>query len=658
MTQRRLAVHAPAGAVLAAWVWWATRDGGYAALEWAPVALALLALLAALVAGGRPALPTGPLRVVVLALAAGVAWNALSLLWAPSPATAWANAAQLFVYLAVAWVLALLPWRPGSALALAIAWSAGVAAVGLGAVVETLAAADMGALFPELRWAGPLGYANATAAAAALALPAPLVLAARPGLPVPAQAAAVAGATFLGAFALLPQSRAGLLGIVATVAVVLLAGPRRGRLALRLAIVAAAVLAALGPIVDVDTAAQAEGPMRGAFESAALAMALAVAGAAAAATALALAERRVRISDTVTRAGRRIAVVAVVLAAVAAAGAVAANAGRIAGAAERGWQDFRGGEPVRRGETRLLAVQAYQRSDYWRVAWDAFAAAPLQGEGSGGFEQRYDAERDFAKHSRYPHSIWFRAASENGVVGVALLLALLGAAGLGCLRAARAPDEDTRRVAAIALALGCTFLLHASVDFLEEFPAVVGPVLGMTVVCLALRPEAPERRTRASGRRTAAVALVAGAAAVAIALPWLSEREQAAALRTAGADPARALRAADRAAGLGPLDGRPLMLAGFIELERGRHGAARAAFLRALDREDGWLPHAQLGLLDAAAGRTVDARRRLDTAARMSRHEELVAFARERLAEGRPVDPVAVNRLTLDEPLYRLRPRT
>jgi tetratricopeptide (TPR) repeat protein len=152
--------------------------------------------------------------------------------------------------------------------------------------------------------------------------------------------------------------------------------------------------------------------------------------------------------------------------------------------------------------------------------------------------------------------------------------------------------------------------------------------------------------------------LAAGAAGVAIALPWLAEREQAAALRAARTDPGRALRALDRAAGLAPLDARPLLLAGFVELERGRLGPARAAFLRALDREEGWLAHAELGLIAAAEGRTAEARRRLATAARMSSEEELVAFARERLAEGRPVDPVAVNRQTLDEPLYRLRPAT
>ena len=62
------------------------------------------------------------------------------------------------------------------------------------------------------------------------------------------------------------------------------------------------------------------------------------------------------------------------------------------------------------------------------------------GVGAGNFGRHYDELRRFAKHSQYTHDIWLRAMSETGIIGFALLLAVLGALALGLVRAAQELD--------------------------------------------------------------------------------------------------------------------------------------------------------------------------------------------------------------------------
>jgi hypothetical protein len=652
---------APGWIVAAIWAALILRDGGYFMLDWAPVALVLIALLAGVAAGRGHLLPAaGPTRTALLVFAAIVVWCGASVAWADAQAAAWEAADQMLLYLLMGWILVLLPWTPARALALLVGWSVAVAVACLAGYVDALAASDLGARFPEFRWAGPMGYANATGAIGAMALPGMLVLASRRGMAAWAQAAAMGVATFLVAFALLPQTRAALLGMPIVIVVLLAAGPDRGRLLRRVILLGLAVLAALDPIIAIDTAAQAHGPVRPAWDAAAWRILLSVAGAVLAMLALHAAERRIRLPAPVVRRLRLAGFAAAGLLAVVVVGAAVASADRIADGATSVWNDVRGGAPVRRVDgPRLLSVAPYQRSDYWRVAVNGLRSAPVGGLGADGFEALYARERDYPKHSRYTHMIWLRIGAETGIVGLLLTAALLLAAARALRRRRRAAGPEERRVVAIALALAAYMAFAASLDWLEEFPALAGPAIGAVAIALALA--SPQRGLQARRPRvlaTVAAAAVGVAAVVAIVLPWLSLREMRTARALADTDAPAAIAALDRASSLNPLDPLPASLTGFIHLQDGRPAAASAAFRRSLRIEDGWLGHFELALIAASQGDTAGARRELAATRRLDREEEIVDRFAEMLATGEPVDPVAVNRRAQQDPLYVERPAT
>jgi len=652
---------APGWIVAGIWAALILRDGGYFMLDWAPVALVLIALLAGVAVGGGRYLPAaGPARTALLLLCAIVAWCFLSILWADAQAAAWESADQMLVYLLMGWILVLLPWTPERAIWLLVAWSIAVAVACLIGYADALGAADLGARFPEFRWSGPMGYANATGAIAAMALPGVLVLAARRGLAPLAQAAAMGVATFLTTFALLPQTRAALLGMPIVVLVILAIGPDRGRMLRRVILLGVAVLAALDPIIAIDTAAQAHGPVRPAWDTAAWRILASVAGSVVAMLALDAAERRIRVPERVVRRLRMASMVAGAVVAVAIVGVAVASADRIADSATSVWNDVRGGAPVRRVDgPRLLSVAPYQRSDYWRAAVSGFESAPVGGLGADNFEALYARERNYPKHSSYSHMIWLRVAVELGVVGLLLTAALLIVAGRGLFLRLRAGPPDERRVIAIAAALSAYLAFAASLDWLEEFPAIAGPVVGAVAIALALGSPRQERPRQSPGvLATASAIVVAVVAVVAIVFPWLSLREQRAARALADTEPAAALAALDRASSLNPVDPLPASLAGFIELQRDRPAAAEAAFRRSLRIEDGWLGHFELALIAASQGRDADARRELAATRRLDREEEIVDRFAEMLDAGEPIDPVALNRRAQQDPLYVERPAT
>ena len=357
--------------------------------------------------------------------------------------------------------------------------------------------------------------------------------------------------------------------------------------------------------------------------------------------ALDAAERRIHLPERVVRRLRLSGMVAAAVIAVAIVGVAVASADRIADSATSVWNDVRGGAPVRRVDgPRLLSVAPYQRSDGTRrAAVDGFESAPIGGLGADGFEALYARERTHPKHSSYSHMIWLRVAAEVGVVGLLLMAALLIVAGHGLFRRLRAGPPDERRVIAIALALAAYLAFAASLDWLEEFPAIAGPVVGaVAIAALALgspRREEARRspgglrdgsrgrgRRRRRGRDRPPLAVAARAAHGALA----------------HSEPAAALAALDRASSLNPLDPLPASLAGFIELQRERPAAAQAAFRRSLRIEDGWLGHfarAHRGL--AGRDRRGAARSRRDRC--LDREEEIVDSFEEMLDTGEPIIP-------------------
>ncbi|HKP22060.1 MAG TPA: hypothetical protein VJT68_11110, partial [Thermoleophilaceae bacterium] len=214
-----------------------------------------------------------------------------------------------------------------------------------------------------------------------------------------------------------------------------------------------------------------------------------------------------------------------------------------------------------------------------------------------------------------------------------------------------------RAAAAGALSVFAYWLLHGSVDWFWEFPALAGiaiAALGMACALIPRRAVPEPRRTTIPVALGAAGAVAALVLAVSFALPWLAELEIHRATTTWRGNPDAAFRRLDRAADLNPLDATAPLTAGTIALLDRRPGRAEREFAEALDRE----PNSdyallELGALAAGRGDTARARRLVGRAAELSPRDELIALVLRRIERGRKVDLATVN----DSILRRARAR-
>ena len=685
MSRVRIAPFLPGLALLVAWIVWLPLDGGYFARTWYPSAIFLVALLAAVALGGaqwRP--PAGAGRVPLALLAAFTGWSFASMLWSQSPGSGWEGSNQLVLYLAMAWLAALVPWRTDRAAALGGVWSLAVAVVCGVELASALGATHLERWIFESRWQQPTGYANAAAAIAAMGCWPALALAARRGIPAAIQVAALAVAGFLVEFSQLPQSRGSVIGMLVALPVFIAFAPARGRLLVRIVVVALTLALTGGPIWDLYGAGEAHRSLHGALDSAARAVLIGTLVVAAAGAVLALIERQVELGPGLTRAARRLSAAALVALALAVGGLGVAHAGQAADYASARWSDFSSNSQVApdTNPTRLAQRTSDKRYDYWRVAVAAFRAAPVGGLGAGGFEHEYTKERRYPKPSRSPHSVWVRALAETGVIGVILIVALVAALAAGLVRAYRRLDTAARWVVAAAAGTGAYFAGHATVDWLELFPALAGPAIVLPFVAMRLGTADP--RPAARWWRLPWPAVVAGVvvpvvAIASLALPYLSLRYVETALRSWRGHPEGAARELRWAAALDPLSADARVAQGRIALAEGRFEDARlrfeqalgreddwyphfvlsllasraGRFAQALDREEGWYPHFEIALIDSRDGRFASAAREIARARALNPPDPLVIRAAALIRARKRIDPRRVERERLLLPLYR-----
>lgn len=651
----------PASLLVALWAAWTAEQGGYFPEDWLPGAIAVLILGGAVSIACGYALPRArPARVALLLFAAFVAWNYLSMLWSGSPASAWEASNKLFLYLLTAWLVSLLAWSSASASVFLGGWSLAVTGVCAASLISATGTADLGTFFIEDRYFHPIGYVNGVSAIAVMAALPAIWLAASRRTPPLLGVLFIAAAVYLLCFSLLPQSRGAVLGALVGLVVLIALAPERLRLLARLIVVGAAIALAVGPVYEVYDLGEraAEGltsaPLAPVLDEAARAIVRSVVLAAAAGAVLIALERwvlagRVAPSPRVVRAMRGALAGACVLIAIAGLVVAVANAGRIRDEANDRWDVFTSHEEVPTGRgPRLTASGSDQRTDYWRVALEAFDDEPFYGIGAGNFQVRYSAEREDEKPSRYAHSIWLRFLSEGGIVGIALILATLVALIAGWVSAYRRADALGRGMIGVTAALLAYFLTHASLDWLEEFPALAAPALAFPFCVLGLparTPASPDHTGRV--RRAVAVGalgLVAAAGLVALAMPWLSVRYTERAERGWRADPEAAYQDLDRAADWNPLSPQPRLSEGTIALNRGDQGRARVAFERSIEVEETWYARMELALLSASAGRFEAAERQLRRAQRLNSVDPSLDELGRLIAARRRVDVPRFNR--------------
>lgn len=108
-----------------------------------------------------------------------------------------------------------------------------------------------------------------------------------------------------------------------------------------------------------------------------------------------------------------------------------------------------------------------RRTVLWRDAMDITADQPVFGAGPGMFAQTSPTALADAD-ARWAHSAYLQVGAEIGVVGAALLGLLL----LGVFGALYRSRQDVRLIV-IGTAAVTAFAVHAAIDYIARFPAVV-----------------------------------------------------------------------------------------------------------------------------------------------------------------------------------------
>jgi O-antigen ligase len=125
------------------------------------------------------------------------------------------------------------------------------------------------------------------------------------------------------------------------------------------------------------------------------------------------------------------------------------------------------------------------RYEYWRAGLRAFERHPLDGLGSGGFRVFWLRERPISEAVKDVHSLEFEMAAELGLVGPLAFAAMVAGVALAAQHALRRHPALAAGLCAAAL----VWLLHASIDWDWELPAVSLPAIVLAGALIVLSEE-------------------------------------------------------------------------------------------------------------------------------------------------------------------------
>jgi tetratricopeptide (TPR) repeat protein len=638
----------PALLVVALFLYWVADDGGYEPATWEPPVLLVLGLLAAVVAGmGFDRLRLSRAGAIALAaFGAYVAWSYLSIVWAAAPGAALTGANRALLYLLLFTLFALLPWRTWSGRVALSAFALAIGALGL-VVLVRLGGDGAAAMFNDGRLVYPLDYVNGTAALFTMGAVVSIALASRRGLPMALRALLLGLGTAALEVSVLCASRGWLFALPVIVLLTIAVVPGRVRLILWMLPPLAGTLVALSALLDVferaDAAATEAAARTALLDAAAHAAPIALAVCAAAAAIgmlLAFADRRVTVSEELSRgASTALAALAALAVVAGVVAGLAATDGRPDRTIADYWDRSQTYEAAEPGQSRF-AVAGSNRPDFWRVAADATRSQPILGLGQDNWGDYYLRHRRSTEQPRWTHSLQLRLLAHTGIVGLLLFGGFLVAACVAALRGGggeRSPGSEVRTLALLPLIV---WAIHGSVDWFWEFPALSGPAFAFLGLAVAAGDEGMALTLPRRGR--IAVAVLAGVlgviAALAVALPYLSDREERAASKGWRADPAAALDRLDRAASLNPLNSGPPLNSGVITLQLGRYAQSRNHLNEAIERDPGnWFLPFVRGLAESEAGDRAAARADYRRARRLDPKGELVGLALTRLRREDPL---------------------
>ena len=641
------------GAVTAAVLgFWSSADGGFAETVWYPTGILLLALLAVL-AWSAPGRRLGRwTRVAVAGFAGLTAWSFLSILWAGDPGTALTGANRTLVFLVVLVVVARQRWQPREAAAFLVVWALTTTVVGVVSFAYAAYGAHALTAFSDGRLSIPIDYANANAALFVLAAWPLVAVAQSARMPAGLRVLCLGAAGVAAELAILAQSKGAVIATAVTVVLFVLVARRHARAGVPIVVVAAIVAILHGPLFDVYVRLHGGPDPVGAIRAAAVTMAISFGCLVAAGAATVALERRVfapspRLSAVCARFAGAVTAAAVV----AGIAVVVVELGSPASIARRGWHAFKHPAETSTASSHFVTGAGNHRYDFWRVAAHQFEHDPLLGRGVDNFAADYVRLRRSSEQPTYPHSLEARLLGGTGLVGFGLFIVFAVGAFAACIAAARSAGAW----AVVGLAGATMFaywLVHGSVDWLWEFPALSGPAVA-AVACSA-GAEQVETAASPSPRRAhlaGGAAVAAGvAAAVALVPAWLAARYIAEGVSTWRSDPSASYAALDRAAGFNRLSDQPDVVAGTIAERRRDWPRARLYFSRALRRNpDNWYSQLEQGVAQAKLGEHTAALASLRRASRLDPLEPTVRDVLTAVVAGRPFSVKALDAQFVDE---------
>ncbi len=651
----RWAAMVPGGVAIGLFIVWAEHDGGFDDDTWYWGALLCLALVTLIVVSGTARLPRPRAARIALGLfALYVCWSYLSMTWASAPGVALEGSNRTLLYFLVFTLMLIVPWSETGALVGLLIWTIGIGALAVWILARLAAADNLPAMLVQGRLATPTGYLNATGALFTMGLLSGVGLAVRRRLPAPLRGLLLALACAELQLALIVQSRGWLFTLpLVVLAVIALATDRLRWLALAILPLAGAAAVAHRSLAVYGSSGSALSTAAARAGRAGLLAALAVL---LVGIVVAWRDRAARGRVLSAAARRTAGWVAVVLVVVAAAGgAILATHGHPVRFADRQLHGFSHQEPSTTHASHFDDVGS-GRYDFWRVAVDAFLAHPVGGLGQDNFDDYYIPRGRTSEEPRWTHSLELRLLAHTGLVGLLLFGGFVVAAIAGALGVRRRGGAPARSVVAIALVPLIVWLIHGSIDWFWEMPALSGPALGLLGMAASLAgagaAQPPVDRAAGGSRppdgrsgapvvarlATVAGALVLVAATVTLGLPYLATRLTSIASDVPTSDPSAALADLHRASQLDPLSSTITRTAGEIALGAGRNRLAAARFDQSLSREpDEWLSELGAGLAASALGQSAVAERYFRVASRLDRYQPPIPIALQRVRSSHPL---------------------
>lgn len=300
----------------------------------------------------------------------------------------------------------------------------------------------------------------------------------------------------------------------------------------------------------------------------------------------------------------------------------------------RAWHQFNSPDlqpPGSSGE-HFTQLSGSGRSEFWRVAIDAFGEKPVLGHGAGTYRFSWHMLRHNSVSNLDAHSLYLQAFAELGLVGGLLVLAMVGAllwAGIAAWRAAEGAQRD---LFAALLGSCLAFAICSAIDWFWQI-AVIGGVFFLASGVLVAGRCAQLNRERASGNGheaprgfgfAVAGLAVAWISMVALVGPLLVDREiDASNAAVVDGNIPSAVSHAETARKVEPWATTPLKQLGLLAEQEGNYPAATDWFDQAIEREeDNWLLYYLRARVEHKAGDEAPARQDFKEALRLNPEEK------------------------------------